>query len=90
MRAKKFYVNNRPLRNAPNQPNNRIMLDKACSVCGSRENTEIETVTNVAPKRDEMFPVLLCTVHKGMLAKGELDVKLNAKGDIYFIVKKKA
>ena len=66
------------------------MLDKVCSVCGTREKAEIETVTNVAPKRDDMFPVILCTSHKAMLAKGELDIRLNEKGDLYFIVKKKS
>ncbi len=66
------------------------MLEKVCSVCGNREKAEIETVTNVTPRRDEMYPVVLCSQHKTMLAKGELDIRLNEKGDLYFIVKKKA
>ena len=66
------------------------MLDKICSVCGSRDRVDIETVTNVAPRRDEMYPVMLCPPHKEMLAKGELDVRQNDKGDLYFILKKKA
>ncbi|MBF0254670.1 MAG: hypothetical protein HQL11_06080 [Candidatus Omnitrophica bacterium] len=65
------------------------MLEKSCSVCGGREKVEIETVTNVAPRRDEMFPVLLCSKHKGMLAKGELDIRMNSKGDLSFVLKKK-
>ncbi len=66
------------------------MLDKVCSVCGSREKLSIETVTNVAPQRDEMFPVLLCVEHKTMLAKGVLDIRLNDKGDLTFVLKKKS
>lgn len=66
------------------------VLEKACEVCGTRERAEIETVTNVSPKRDEMYPVILCPQHKTMLARGELDIRLNEKGDLYFIVKKKA
>lgn len=65
------------------------MLEKACEVCGSREQAEIETVTNVSPRRDEMYPVILCGTHKAMLAQGELDIRLNERGDLYFIVKKK-
>jgi len=64
-------------------------LDKTCSVCGSRDRITIETVTNVAPKRDEMFPVMFCVRHKAMLARGEIDVRVNAKGDLYFVFKKK-
>ena len=66
------------------------MLEKACSVCGEHQNIDIETVTNVAPKRDEMYPVFLCPHHKTMLSRGELDIRMNEKGDLYFIVKKKA
>ena len=66
-----------------------MTLEKACSVCGSREKVAIETVTNVVPKHDEMFPVILCSVHKAMLVRKELDIRLNAKGDLYFVVKKK-
>ncbi len=64
-------------------------LNKSCSVCGSGDRVEIETVTNVAPKREDMFPVLLCAKHKTLLLKGDLDVRLNSQGDLYFIVKKK-
>ena len=65
------------------------MLEKHCSVCGEKDHVDIETVTNVAPKRDEMYPVMLCPHHKQMLSRGELDVRQNDKGDLYFIVKKK-
>lgn len=65
------------------------MLNKLCSVCGSRDRVDIETVTNVAPRRDEMYPVMLCVAHKELLAKGELDVRQNEKGDLYFVLKKK-
>ena len=65
------------------------MLEKICEVCGSRDHSEIETVTNVAPSRDEMYPVILCALHKAMLARGDLDIRQNEKGDLYFIVKKK-
>jgi len=64
-------------------------LEKVCSVCGSTQKVEIETVTNVAPKREEMFPVILCVRHKVMLQKGELDVRLNRQGNLCFIQKKK-
>jgi len=64
-------------------------LEKKCSVCSSTDRAEIETVTNVVPKRDEMFPVILCFEHKTMLAKGELDICLNDKGDLFFVFKKK-
>jgi hypothetical protein len=66
------------------------VLEKSCDVCGSRDHAEIETVTNVAPHRDEMYPVILCSLHKTMLARGDLDIRLNEKGDLYFIVKKKS
>ena len=55
----------------------------------TRDRAEIETVTNVAPHRDEMYPVILCALHKTMLARGDLDIRQNEKGDLYFIVKKK-
>jgi hypothetical protein len=61
------------------------MLDKVCSVCGSPKGATIETVTNVAPKRNEFFPVILCTTHKASLARGELDIRMNEKGELYFI-----
>jgi len=65
------------------------ILDKVCSVCGARERVGIETVTNVAPRREEMFPVLLCSRHKTMLAKGELDIQMDKNGDLVFITKRK-
>ncbi|MCA9397020.1 MAG: hypothetical protein KC649_07590 [Candidatus Omnitrophica bacterium] len=49
---------------------------------------QIETVTNVAPIKDEMLPVLLCASHKQMLAKGQLDILMNKQGDLEFIIKK--
>ena len=64
-------------------------LEKICSVCNTREKVSIETVTNVAPRRGDMFPVILCVKHKAMLAKGELDVRLNKNGDLFFVFKKK-
>jgi hypothetical protein len=66
------------------------MLDKTCDVCGTKDKVEIETVTNVNPVREEMFPVLLCQTHKKMLAKGELDIRQNDKGDLVFVNKKKS
>ena len=65
------------------------MLEKRCEVCGSHEQVEIETVTNVSPQREEMFPVILCPHHKTMLAQGDLDIRINQKGDLFFVVKKK-
>lgn len=64
------------------------MLEKVCSVCGTHEKVDIETVTNVAPRRDDMFPVLLCAKHKTMLIQGALDIRLNEQGNLVFIVKK--
>jgi len=66
------------------------VLDKLCSVCGSKDKVNVETVTNVAPNREDMFPVLLCAKHKSMLVRGELDIHLNDKGDLTFIIKKKS
>ena len=66
------------------------MLDKICSVCGSVEDVEIETVTNVVPMPDEMFPVLLCPRHKKALQEKLLDITLDKSGKLSFILKKKA
>ncbi len=66
------------------------MLDKICSVCGSTENIEIETVTNVAPIPDEMIPVLLCRKHKKALQDKLLDIQMDKAGKICFILKKKS
>ena len=65
------------------------MLDKICSVCGTRDTVEIETVTNVMPQPDEMFPVLLCKKHKKALQDKLLDITLDKAGKLSFILKKK-
>lgn len=64
------------------------MLDKICSVCGSNESVEIETVTNVVPMPDEMFPVLLCPKHKKALQDKLLDITLDKNGKLSFVLKK--
>lgn len=64
------------------------MLDRLCSVCGSDEAVEIETVTNVIPQPNEMFPVLLCTKHKKALQEKLLDITLDKTGKLLFILKK--
>ena len=69
----------------PNEP----VLDKICSVCGSRDSVEIETVTNVMPQPEEMFPVLLCKKHKKSLQEKTLDITLDASGRLVFVLKKK-
>ncbi len=66
------------------------MLDKICSVCGSEESVDIETVTNVIPQPEEMFPVLLCSKHKKALQDRLLDITLDKTGKLHFILKKKA
>ncbi len=66
------------------------MLDKICSVCGANESVEIETVTNVMPQPEEMFPVLLCKKHKKALQEKLLDITLDKAGKLCFIVKKKS
>jgi hypothetical protein len=66
------------------------MLEKICSVCGTTESVEIETVTNVVPMPDEMFPVLLCKMHKKALREKRLDVTLDKTGKLVFILKKNA
>ncbi|MBI3316028.1 MAG: hypothetical protein HYZ87_03530 [Candidatus Omnitrophica bacterium] len=60
------------------------MLDKVCSVCGSSTAVEIETVTNVAPVLEEMFPVLLCKTHKKALRDKRLDITLDKTGKLVF------
>ncbi len=66
------------------------MLEKTCDVCGGTEHVEIETVTNVMPQPDEMFPVLLCTKHKKALQEKLLDITLDSNGKLNFILKKSA
>ena len=66
------------------------MLEKVCDVCGTNENVEIETVTNVMPQPDEMFPVLLCSRHKKALQEKLLDITMDANGKLHFILKKNA
>ena len=65
-------------------------LKKVCSVCGTTENVEIETVTNVMPQPDDMFPVLLCKGHKKALQDRTLDITLDEKKNLCFVVKKKS
>ena len=66
------------------------MLEKACSVCGTAEGVEIETVTNVLPQPEEMFPVLLCHKHKQALQDKTLDITIDEKNNLRFTLKKKA
>ena len=64
------------------------MLEKICDVCGSKEMVEIETVTNVVPQPEDMFPVLLCAKHKKALQEKLLDITLDKSGNLKFILKK--
>ena len=64
-------------------------LEKICSVCGSVEDVDIETVTNVMPEPEEMFPVLLCKQHKKALQDRTLDITLDEKKNLNFVLKKK-
>ena len=64
-------------------------LNKICSVCGSSDGVDIETVTNVMPEPEEMFPVLLCKQHKKALQERTLDITLDEKKNLCFILKKK-
>ena len=66
------------------------MLEKVCSVCGTSESVGVETVTNVVPMPDEMFPVLLCTKHKKALQEKLLDITINKAGKLSFVLKKSA
>ena len=63
-------------------------LDRRCSVCGAEEGVEIETVTNVVPQPEEMFPVLLCVKHKKALQEKLLDITLDKTGKLVFTLKK--
>ena len=65
------------------------MLEKICSVCGARDSVDIETVTNVLPQPEEMFPVLLCKKHKKSLQEKTLDITLDAEGKLLFTLRKK-
>ena len=65
-------------------------LEKACSVCGATEVVEIETVTNVMPQPEDMFPVLLWRSHKKALQDRTLDITLDEKKNLCFTLKKKA
>lgn len=66
------------------------MLEKTCDVCGTNEQVEIETVTNVMPQPDDMFPVLLCAKHKKALQEKLLDITLDKSGKLNFVLKKKS
>ena len=66
------------------------MLEKICSVCGSAESVDIETITNVLPQPDDMFPVLLCAKHKKALQDKLLDITLDPSGKLSFTLKKNA
>ena len=66
------------------------MLDRVCSVCGTDDGVEIETVTNVIPQPEEMFPVFLCIRHKKALQEKLLDITLDKTGKLVFILKKSA
>ncbi len=66
------------------------MLEKICDVCGTTESVEIETVTNVIPQPDEMFPVLLCAKHKKALQEKWLDITVDKTGKLSFVLKKNA
>ena len=66
------------------------MLEKTCDVCGTNELVEIETVTNVMPQPDDMFPVLLCSKHKKALQEKLLDITLDKSGKLNFVLKKKS
>jgi hypothetical protein len=67
-----------------------VSLEKKCSVCGSDQGVEIETVTNVVPQPDEMYPVLLCATHRKALQEKWLDIVLDKSGKLNFILKKNA
>jgi hypothetical protein len=67
-----------------------VQLERICSVCGTNENVDIETVTNVMPEPGEMFPVLLCKQHKKALQDRELDITMDQKKNLCFVLKKKA
>lgn len=62
-------------------------LEKVCDVCGSPNEVEIETVTNVIPQPEDMFPVLLCRIHKQALQDRRLDIRLDEEKKLTFILK---
>lgn len=62
-------------------------LERVCSVCGSPQSVDIETVTNVIPQPDDMFPVLLCKIHKQALQDRRLDIRLEDGKKLTFILK---
>jgi len=66
-----------------------VPLEKICSVCGTTTDVDIETVTNVMPEPGEMFPVLLCKQHKKALQDRVLDITLDQKKNLCFVLKKK-
>lgn len=72
------------------QDNRDQKLEKICDVCGSAESVDIETVTNVVPRPEEMFPVYLCAKHKRALQDRTLDITLDKSGKLVFVLKKKA
>ena len=82
---KSFVLDYFPMReNLPSK------LEKVCSVCGASVGVEIETVTNVMPQPEDMFPVLLCRLHKKSLQDKTLDITLDEKKNLRFTLKKKA
>ena len=69
--------------------NSPSKLEKICSVCGTSDGVEIETVTNVVPQPGDMFPVLLCRAHKKSLQDKTLDITMDEKKNLRFVLKKK-
>ncbi|MCG3175597.1 MAG: hypothetical protein MOGMAGMI_00530 [Candidatus Omnitrophica bacterium] len=69
---------------------NMESLERVCDVCGAKDSVDIETVTNVMPMPDEMFPVLLCKRHKKALQDKLLDITLDPAGTLKFILKKRS
>ena len=69
--------------------NNEPNLNKVCSVCGAHDSVDIETVTNVMPQPEDMFPVLLCKKHKKSLQDKTLDITIDPSGKLVFVLKKK-
>ena len=53
------------------------------------DSVDIETVTNVIPQPEEMFPVFLCAKHKRALQDRTLDITLDKSGKLVFVLKKK-
>ena len=73
----------------PMRENTPVRLEKVCSVCGVVDGVDIETVTNVMPQPEDMFPVLLCKQHKKALKDRTLDITMDAKKNLCFTLKKK-